>query len=201
MPGLASSGLLGKFLGGGTQQAPVKVGQGVVARPGGGLPNPPRFEQAYANRKTLVGTDVITVNSGNPTNLPSTQFTTVGTYTVPVQTCLRFGYGQIGNGYEWGVGNLYMDANIPAGTDIDGIMRFFASNSQGTFSSFFLEQTTGRMRQSTPSERLRNPEQDPPIYENSGLRMDFKPNTATTTALTTLSGTATVAELDVTQYL
>lgn len=193
-------GLLGKFLGGSAAPAPTKVGQG-VARAAGGLPNPPRFESAYVNRKTLIATDLLNYSSGNPGNLLSTQFTEVGAYTVPVQTCIRFGYGQVGGGFEWAVGNLYWDMNIPAATDNDGVMRFFASNSQGTFKSFFIEQTTGRLRQTTPSERLRNPEQDPPIYENSRLTLEYKPNTTTTTGTGTISGTASIAEVDITQYL
>lgn len=205
---MPSGGLLGKFINGSSfQKAPASVGQG-VARPVGGLPNPPKFESAYVNRKTLIATDLLNYSSYNPGNLLSTQFTEVGAYTVPVQTCIRFGYGAVGGGQEWAAGNLYWDMNtsvgstVPGtGTDNDGIIRFFASNSQGTFKSFFIEQTTGRLRQSTPSERLKNPEQDPPIYENSRLTMEYKPNTTTTTGSGTISGTASGAEVDITQYL
>lgn len=198
---MPSGGLLGKFINGSSfQKTPSQVGQG-VARPTGGLPNPAKFESAYVNRKTLIATDLLTHSSGNPGNLLSTQFTEVGAYTVPVQTAIRFGYGAVGGGLEWAAGNLYWDMELPASTDNDGIIRFFASNSQGTFKSFFIEQTTGRLRQSTPSERLRNPEQDPPIYENSRLTMEYKPDTTTTTGLGTISATASVAEVDITQYL
>jgi hypothetical protein len=190
-------GLLGGLFGGGAAGGSSRaVGAPInTQKSQGGLAAPPRFENAYPNRKTLIATDLI--ESPAPSTV-STKFTEVGSFTVPAQTAVRFGFGSAGGGLELNQGTLFADLENMAGTDLGGtsVLRFFASNSQGTFKSFFVENTLTRFNQTTPSERLRQPEVDPPIYEDSRVVFELKPN-----ASGNVANTESTLEIDVTQYL
>lgn len=189
-------GLLGGIFGGGSGGSTRSVGSPVnTQKSQGGLAAPPRFENAYPNRKTLIATDLI--ESPAP-SIVTAKFTEVGSYTVPAQTCVRFGFGAAGGGFEFNQGNLFADLESQTGTDLGGtsVLRFFASNSQGTYKSFFIENTLTRFNQTTPSERLKQPEIDPPIYEDSRVVFELKGAAAGTVA-----NTESTMEIDVTQYL
>jgi len=130
--------------------------------------------------KTLTVANFFTADQ---TSLSTSQFNTLGTYTVSTQTAVSIGFGDPNVGSGGNQGKLFIDLENTSSTDNDGLVRIVISNAQGTKKFVVLEERTERLSigATAPSERFPLPEQMqfPLVGEDSIIEVQFKPDSDT----------------------
>ena len=172
--------------------------RGITGRLGGmaGIPLPSRTPTQKGFAKTLTTADFFT----SATATVSTGFTKLGSYTVPAQQAVHWGYGSAS--LPDNQGYIYLKlADSTAHTDVDGVIRLVQANAQETRTEVVFEERTDALDGSTTDRQnmIALPEQTQfdLVGEDSLLIIQFRPDTSATVSAT---ATSTIIRLPVTVY-